>query len=455
MNHEEANFETMRVRQQAPGTGSEIDTQALGTTAATPDKDEIKYPDGGRNAYLAVIGSFFGSVTCLGLVNAIGSVQAYVSSHQLSGMTTFSISWIFSIYLSLSYALGLAIGPIFDHHGSQAILVFTTVFVFAGLMGAASSTQMYQFVLSFVSLGIGNGAGMTPVVGVINHWFLRKRGLMTGVVTCGGSVGGLTFPLLLRFAYDKYGYEWAMRILAFINLGCMLVSVILCKERIIRPPTSKFGKRINVEQMLQKVVAVLKRNNDKTFWLTMMASFFAELSLVLVVTYFVTYAMAQGVPESTAYLLSTIWAAASIPGRILPGFASDYLGKFNVHIFMLSGLNVCFFGIWYAFGHKLSVLYVFACVAGFFQGSTSGMIPACLAQITRVSEFGERFGILNFCLSFGNLLGVPIGAAIIRRGSVEEYDNFVLLVGGLGVASVVLYVLARYTLVGVRMNVKI
>ncbi|WEJ93204.1 hypothetical protein PSN45_000665 [Yamadazyma tenuis] len=275
-----------------------------------------------------------------------------------------------------------------------------------------------------MSLGIGNGIGLTPLVSVINHWFLRKRGLITGLVTCGGSVGGLTFPLLLRYAFAKYGYVWAMRILAFMATGCMLISIVFCKERIRRPKQERsiscLSRRgIDFQQIYQRAVAIARRHNQKSFWLTIAASFCTELSLVLTVTYFVVYAMAQGVSESTGYLLLTIWNATSIGGRILPGFASDFMGKFNVHILMLLGLNLCFFVIWYGYGHSLKVLFVFAGIGGFFSGSILGMIPTCLASITKVSEFGERYGILNFCLSFGNLVGVPIGAAIIREGNCD------------------------------------
>lgn len=433
------------------------DSESIGSIESNhiPGKDEIEYPDGGLEAYLVIAGSFCGTVTCLGLINAIGSVQAYVSSHQLSHMSALSISWIFSIYLSLAYAIGVFVGPIFDYNGSRIILATAAAFIFAGLMGAASSSQMYQFILSFISLGVGNGIGMPPLIAVINHWFLRKRGLMTGVVTCGGSVGGLAFPLLLRYAFEKYGYVWAMRILAFISTGCVLVATVLAKERIRRQPPPKKSKSFDLKEFTEKLKAIAARHSDKTFWFTILGSFCAELSLVLTLTYFVTYAMAQGIDELTGYLLLTIWNACSIAGRILPGLGSDFLGKYNVNIFMLAGHDICLFVIWYALGHSRNALFTFAGVGGFFSGLILGLIPACLGLISKVSEFGERYGVLNFCLSFGNLVGVPIGAAIIKQGRVSEYDNFVLLVACLCLAGMLSFVLARFTLVGIRLNVKI
>lgn len=61
-----------------------------------------------------VAGSFCGAATCLGIINSVGAIQAHVSTHQLKDMSASSISWIFSIYLCLTYALGIFTGPVFD-----------------------------------------------------------------------------------------------------------------------------------------------------------------------------------------------------------------------------------------------------------------------------------------------------------------------------------------------------
>lgn len=446
---------------------SPVATSISSEATTYEEENEEYYPDGGLRAYLVVAGSFCGAVVCLGLVNSVGAIQAYVSTHQLAGLSASSISWIFSIYLSLTYALGLLTGPIFDYKGSRGLLIASMLFVFAGLMAAANSKVVYQFILSFMCLGVGNGVGLTPVVSVSNHWFLKKRGMSTGLVTSGGSVGGLVFPLLLRYLFNKYDYIWALQVLAFTCGGCMLVTSVIAKERFLRKKQAKRDNGVftrsddnrsiqfNYKALLGKVSRATKKHRDQTFILTIIGAFCTELSLVLTVTYFVTYAIAQGVSESDGYILLAVWNACSIPGRIIPGLVSDYLGKFNVHILMITGESAFIFILWLAFGHNIKALYAFACIGGFFLGLILGMIPACIAQISVVSEFGERYGLLNFCLSFGNLLGVPIGAAIIDDGSTYNYSMFVVLVGCLMVTGTIFYTLARINLVGWRLNIKV
>lgn len=415
------------------------------------------YPDGGPRAYIITAGCFFGAVTCLGLVNSIGAIQSYVSGHQLNHLSSSTISWIFSVYLSLTYSIGIVSGPIFDHKGAKPLLMTATVLIFAGLFGAANASSMYQFVLCFIALGLGNGIGLSPVVGVINHWFFVKRGTITGIVTSGGSFGGLVFPLLLRYTLEKYDYQWTLRILAFVNLGCMTTATVLLKERFKRETEDDDDEEdlqkdiFNWKKHWLKVTTIAKRHNDSRLWLVIAGSFCAELSLVLLLTYFVSYAIAQGNSESTGYLLLTVWNGVGILGRMVPGLLSDYLGKFNVCIAVLLGMNLTIFIIWLPFGHNLSALYVFAGLGGFVLGLILGMIPACLSQITVVSQFGERYGILNFFISFGNLVGVPIGAAIIET----SYDNYVLFVGIWAFMGMILFYGARYNMVGFRLNVKV
>lgn len=428
-----------------PGTSSEI---------FDPD-DHRNYPEGGLTAYLVSLGGFTGTVVCMGLINSIGAIQAYVSINQLKDTDPIAISFIFAVYLSLAYSMGVVAGPIFDIYGAKVLLIVSNLLMFAGLMGSASSKQLWQFILSFISLGIGNGIGLTPIVSAPNHWFLRKRGLITGIVTAGGSFGGLVFPMLLRHTFDKLGYVSSLRILAAICFGCMTISLVLIKTRFTRPRESLSIKDITWSKFIKLCKDFLNRHNDSRFIFVILGSFCTELAQVELVTYFVSFFIAQGIPISTCYILLTVWNGLSIAGRIIPGYASDSLGKFNVNILMISALIVCFFTMWLPFGGNVKVMYLFAVLGGFFLGLILSMLPTCLSQITVVSQLGERYGVLNFILSIGNLVGVPIGVAIIGEGSVARYKVFVVFVGALSIAGTLFYIGARLVIVGARINVKV
>ena len=108
------------------------------------DDDNHSYPDGGSAAWLVVLGSWSGMVASFGILNTVGTFQAYLSEHQLAQHSTGSIGWVFSIFAFLTFFCGVQIGPIFDAKGSRWLVAAGTVCLFAGLMGTAESTSMFQ-----------------------------------------------------------------------------------------------------------------------------------------------------------------------------------------------------------------------------------------------------------------------------------------------------------------------
>lgn len=86
-------------------------------------QDALTYPDGGFLALPVVLDSFSAMVACFGMMNSIGTFQAYNSSHQLSHLTPGTVGWIFSLYVVLAFFCSAQVGPFFNARGSR-VLVF-------------------------------------------------------------------------------------------------------------------------------------------------------------------------------------------------------------------------------------------------------------------------------------------------------------------------------------------
>ena len=139
---------------QAPDQASAISKEATPTTASndepsTPNeghfKDDHTYPEGGLTAWLVVFGSFSGMVASFGILNTVGTFQAYLSTHQLAQHSPSSIGWIFSIFTFLTFFCGVQIGPIFDAKGPRWLVAAGSILLFAGMMGVAESTSMSAY----------------------------------------------------------------------------------------------------------------------------------------------------------------------------------------------------------------------------------------------------------------------------------------------------------------------
>lgn len=438
-----------------------------------------------------VVGSFLGLTSNFGVINSVGVVQTYISEHQLSHVEASTISWIFSVYLYLSFSVGLIAGPIFVMKGTLPTLVSGTVLVVGGFMGAANCKEVWQFVLCFLLIGVGHGLNITPLVCVVSqYWPQKYLGRASSFATLGGSIGGIVWPLLLRSLYPKIGFTWGTRVFAFMCLFCMVLSIVLARERyrknlfsfVENEGNDKVTSKRKLIRKAGKSILTFSALKDAKYTLLICGTFFGELSLVLITTYYASYARVQGMSESSSYLLLTIFNAAGIMGRYVPGHMADIWGPLNIMILMLMLLVISILVVWLPFGKYKGALYAFSVLIGTFSASIYSLMPLLLTYMpvyieqkipnnfpedpfndnfttertVKVPiEFGQKYGLLYFFVSIGNLIGIPIASAVIGNGSQYNYSMFVVLTGCLMGLSVVFWCASRFCLADGKLFVKI
>ncbi|KAF6063092.1 Major Facilitator Superfamily protein [Candida albicans] len=252
-----------------------------------------------------------------------------------------------------------------------------------GFMAVANCDTVPQFILALaICVGLGNSLNITPLIGVLSHWFNLKRGRAIGMATIGGSVGGIIVPLMLRSLYTKLG--------------------LICQESdTVTPKNSLWTNLVQIKDQFE-FSALL----DPKYSFCIVGTFFTEISLLSMLTYLATYAIAQGMSESQSYVLLTVFNTTGVLGRLVPGILSDKFGHFNIMIAMLIGFTLSMLILWLPFGSNIGALYAFAAISGFFSSSILSLTPVCLGSITPVQKFGQRYGLLYFFVSLGNLFGI-------------------------------------------------
>lgn len=419
------------------------------------DEDHIHYPDGGWEAYLVVLGSFIGLIATFGTLNSVGAVQAYVDSNQLALVPTLTVLWIFSIYIALLFFVGVVVGPYFDARGLFQPMVAGTILLAVGYMCLAECTRVWQFVLAFsICLGVGNALCITPLIAVISHWFYRKRGRATSVATIGGSIGGVVIPLMLRLLYPKVGFKWAIRILGFFCVGCMICAIFLARARLGPQPQTERRKGHRLAHLSHKLFDYSALKDWRFVFLTL-GVWATELALMSAITYLPLYLMTHGMSELELYLLVTIFNATGIAGRVIPGYLSDIIGHYNIMVLTMIGTIISTFVIWLPFGHLALGMWAFSAIFGFFSATILSLTPVCLGVITPTDVFGQRYGLMYFFVSLANLGMIPVGGAIIGKGSYAEYNHFVEFVGAFAGFGTLCWYGCRYFIVGNKLNAKI
>nr|QFR37072.1 MFS transporter [Cyberlindnera americana] len=414
---------------------------------------DMYFPEGGLKAYSVVFGSFMGLISGFGLLNTTGVFETYISEHQLKDVENSTVAWIFSIFLFITFLTSIFSGTYFDRHGVRGPVIVGALMTFAGLFAMGNCTKVWHFILSFSILaGLGNGITTSPLIGVVAHYFNRKRGFMSSLASTGGSIGGIVFPIMNRKLFESVGYTWTMRIFSFIVLGCYIVSVSLVKERL--PHKESPGKNMGQKFMSYLTAFDIKGLKSKDFFFVCLGTAFAESAVLIMATYQASFARAHGFSISTAYLLISISHVGGMIGRWITGYLSDRIGRFNIMYITLSMAAVVAFVTLVPFGGHLPALYVFTVGWGFFTGSVFSLLPVCCAQISKTEDFGRRYGTMYFITAFGVLVCIPISGAIIGEGSLTGYRNMVIHAGVTIFASGCFYFTARTMRVGLKFFTK-
>lgn len=167
-------------------------------------------------------------------------------------------------------------------------------------------------------------------------------------------------PLVLRATFPKLGYTWAVRIVGFIDLACLIAANILVRPRFPPSPDARKAKIFSVELFGQPAFSFFT------------ASLFGiEFVLFGALGILPTYAnFSTNYPLGTGFYLIAVLNGVSSIGRIVPGFVSDLVGRFNVLGVMMVATLLIMLVIWLPFGQSsLVALYIFVAFFGFGTGS--------------------------------------------------------------------------------------
>lgn len=204
------------------------------THVREPGVDDT-FPDGGTRSWMVILGCFFLLMATYGMMNSTGVLQNYFATHQLADYSTSAVGWIPGLFTFFGLALSVQIGPMFDRYGPTGILIAGTGCYVAGLLLLAECQLYWHFLLT---LGVltGSGAALlsTAAMAAVPHWFDRRVGLAMGTAMAGAGLGGVTFPLVLRAAFTRFGYKWAIRLLALMVAVMCGVGIALVRSRLPR-----------------------------------------------------------------------------------------------------------------------------------------------------------------------------------------------------------------------------
>ncbi|KAE8355373.1 major facilitator superfamily domain-containing protein [Aspergillus coremiiformis] len=418
------------ITQDVSGTAGDLEKAGV-TAQSTPAKASDVPPDGGLKAWMVVFGAFCGLFVSFGWINCIGAFLDYYKTHQLSDFPTSTVTWITSLEIFMMFFGGPIVGVLFDNFGPRWVLIVGTFFHVFGLMMVSISKEYYQFILAQgVCSPIGTSAIFHGCLTSVSTWFRRHRALALGVTTCGSSVGGAIYPIMVARLIPIVGFGWTMRICAFLSLGLLIVANVTVESRLQH--RRKPFRPLDFVRPLREL----------PFVLTTVATFCVYWGLFLPFAFIRTQAERYGMSSYLASYLISILNAASILGRLVPPYLADLFGRFNLMILTSIFSVIIVLALWLPSRSNAPAI-VFASLYGFSSGAAVSLAPALVAQISDLREIGVRSGTYFCIVSFAALTGMPIAGALLPDPLHGSYLKLEIFCGVVMFGGVVFYLLAR------------
>jgi MFS family permease len=193
-------------------------------------------------------------------------------------------------------------------------------------------TASWQLMLCWgVLVGLGTGSlALGFVATITGRWFVKHRGLVTGVLTAGGATGNLVFLPALSNITESQGWRTAALTVSVVAL--LVVPLILWRLR-DHPQDLKVTALGGITDPPAKPVGNAARNalttlrdaaRTRAFWL--LAGGFAICGATtngLVGTHFIPAAHDHGMPNTTAAGLLALVGVFDVVGTIASGWLTD------------------------------------------------------------------------------------------------------------------------------------
>jgi MFS family permease len=206
-------------------------------------------------------------------------------------------------------------------------------------VGVTASWQLIVFWGVLIGLGTGSMALVFAAV-VANRWFVRRRGLVMGVLTAASATGQLIFLPVLAWMSERFGWRSASLVVSAAALAVIpLVWLRLRNDPSdlgvtpygahADPPVDNPGTTLSPSAAgpgpaRRAVETLAMAARTRTFWALAVGFAICGASTNgLIATHFIPSAHDHGMPETTAAGLLAVVGVFDIVGTVASGWLTD------------------------------------------------------------------------------------------------------------------------------------
>ncbi|MFB4420411.1 MFS transporter [Streptomyces sp. QL37] len=220
-----------------------------------------------------------------------------------------------------------------DRFGIRRVVVVALLVIASGAGLTTVMTTAWQFTLFWGMLvGLGTGSMATAFgATVTQRWFVRRRGLVTGVLASGSVFGQMVFLPALSWTVDHHGWRTSLVTLVLAACATAPLMWLMLRDHPADVGRAPYGaerlvpKPLPTEGAGRRAVAVL-RDAAGTAPFRLMAGAYAICGAStngIMWTHFTPAAHDHGMPATTASSLLAAIGVFNVIGTVASGWATD------------------------------------------------------------------------------------------------------------------------------------
>ncbi len=276
------------------------------------------------------------------------------------GWSRGAISVAVSVNLILFGLTAPFAAALMDRFGMVRVVASALLLVAAGSGLTVFMSTTWQLILLWgVLVGLGTGSmALVFVATVTGRWFVKHRGVVTGVLTAAGATGQLIFLPVLAALAESFGWRAAALTVAAAAIAVVPLVVWFMRDHPADVGTTAYGAAPGTPIVspsptpgaAARALRVLRgASRTGTFWLLVGGFAICGASTNgLVATHFIPAAHDHGMPETTAAGLLALVGLFDVAGTVASGWLTDrfdsrallgaYYGLRGLSLLVLPGL---------------------------------------------------------------------------------------------------------------------
>ncbi|MCF2572508.1 MFS transporter [Brevibacterium sp. UCMA 11754] len=315
-----------------------MSTTPMGPPGAKTSKRHRIHP-----AWWVAAVAFLALLAAAGFRAAPGALM--IPLHNDFGWSMSVMSLAVSVNLILYGLTAPFAAALMDRFGIRQIVALALTLVAAGAGGSVIMTASWQL-LVFWGLLIGLGTGSMAMVfaaTIANRWFIRRRGLVMGILTAGSATGQLIFLPPVAAIAESTGWRPASLLIAAAALVAVPVVWFVLRDHPedrgvlpygADPETYVPDERPTGGATKRAFAGLAFAARHRSFWALAVAfAICGATTNGLIGIHFIPSAHDHGMPTTTAAGLLAVVGIFDIAGTVFSGWLTD---KFDPRILLLA-----------------------------------------------------------------------------------------------------------------------